>query len=61
LVWSDEFDDSTLNTKKWAFDLGAGGWGNNELQTYTSNPANVSVRGAPSKAIEARGNIRRPG
>jgi beta-glucanase (GH16 family) len=40
LVWHDEFNDSTVNTTRWNFELGGGGWGNNELETYTSNPEN---------------------
>ncbi len=44
LIWSDEFDtDGTPDAANWTYDLGAGGWGNNELQTYTSNSENVSV------------------
>jgi beta-glucanase (GH16 family) len=48
IVWNDEFDGSSIDTTKWSFDLGTGapaltGWGNNELQYYTSNPANVSI------------------
>jgi Glycosyl hydrolases family 16/Calx-beta domain len=34
LVWADEFDDATLNLNSWSYELGAGGWGNNELQHY---------------------------
>lgn len=46
LVWSDEFDvDGAPNTANWGYDLGAGGWGNNELQTYTDNAENVIVEG----------------
>ena len=38
LVWSDEFNYSGLpNTDKWGYDVGGGGWGNNELQYYTEN------------------------
>ncbi len=43
LVWSDEFKVSGLpDSTKWSYDLGDGcprncGWGNNELQYYTSN------------------------
>ncbi len=42
LVWQDEFDGTTLDLNKWAFDLGDGcpslcGWGNNELVYYTQN------------------------
>ncbi|MGB5357001.1 MAG: family 16 glycosylhydrolase [Eudoraea sp.] len=44
LVWSDEFDvDGAPNPSNWTYDLGAGGWGNNEAQTYTDDPANVIV------------------
>ena len=42
LVWSDEFDGTTLNLDNWTYELGDGcpnlcGWGNNELQEYTDN------------------------
>ena len=42
LVWSDEFDGTTLNLNNWSFELGDGcpnlcGWGNNELQSYTDS------------------------
>jgi beta-glucanase (GH16 family) len=40
LVWSDEFEGSTLNTNDWGYDLGGGGWGNNELQIYTNSSQN---------------------
>jgi beta-glucanase (GH16 family) len=48
MVWNDEFTGTSIDTTKWSFDLGTGapsltGWGNNELQYYTSNAANVSV------------------
>jgi len=36
LVWSDEFDGDTVNEENWTFETGASGWGNNELQNYTS-------------------------
>ncbi len=44
LVWSDEFDGSSLNTGNWTPETGAGGWGNNEVQTYTANPENLRVK-----------------
>ena len=45
LVWSDEFDyEGTPDTEKWGYDVGGGGWGNNERQTYTAGE-NVSVSG----------------
>ena len=44
LVWSDEFDGSSLSSN-WTFDIGTGssGWGNNELQYYTDQ--NYTVAG----------------
>jgi beta-glucanase (GH16 family) len=50
LVWSDEFDTPGLpNSSKWGYDLGAGGWGNNELQYYTNRADNASVSGGMLK------------
>lgn len=46
LVWSDEFEeDGALDPSKWTYDLGRGngGWGNNEVQTYTNSLDNVRV------------------
>jgi beta-glucanase (GH16 family) len=44
LVWQDEFNtDGAPDALKWTFDIGGGGWGNNELQTYTDNAQNVTV------------------
>ncbi len=38
LVWSDEFDyEGKPDETKWAYNTGAGGWGNNELQYYTDD------------------------
>lgn len=55
LVWHDEFEGSEIDLSRWDFDLGNGffdyrrhawvpGWGNEELQYYTRDPANVFVR-----------------
>ena len=44
LVWEDEFDvNGTPDAAKWTYDLGAGGWGNEEVQTYTNSAENVIV------------------
>ncbi|MDV7186052.1 glycoside hydrolase family 16 protein [Lutibacter sp. TH_r2] len=44
LVWSDEFDtDGAPDSANWTYDLGDGGWGNGEAQTYTDNAENVIV------------------
>ena len=49
LTWSDEFDGNAVNTGNWGFDIGTGppfpGWGNNELEYYTSRTNNVFVSG----------------
>ena len=44
LVWSDEFDvDGAPDPANWTYDLGAGGWGNGEAQSYTNDSENVIV------------------
>src|SRR5450755_3471771 len=48
LVWSDEFngaDGASPDPSKWAIQTGGGGWGNNELESYTARPQNVQVAG----------------
>lgn len=47
LVWSDEFNGTSLNTSNWTAEIGtgSGGWGNNELQYYTNRPQNLQVTG----------------
>ncbi len=43
IVWSDEFNGSSINTNLWTYDLGGGGWGNSELEYYTSSAQNSYV------------------
>ncbi|SHF86780.1 MULTISPECIES: glycoside hydrolase family 16 protein [Flavobacterium] len=45
ILWSDEFDvDGAPNSSKWGYNTGTGdGWGNNELEYYTSRPENVFI------------------
>lgn len=48
LVWSDEFEGTSLDQSKWAFQNGNGcpelcGWGNGEMEYYTNNPKNIKV------------------
>jgi beta-glucanase (GH16 family) len=48
LTWSDEFnaaDGTAPDPAKWSFDLGGEGWGNKELESYTSRPTNVQQKG----------------
>src|ERR1700682_16016 len=47
LTWSDDFDGpngSAPDSTKWAYDIGGKGWGNNELETYTSRTQNVTLQ-----------------
>ncbi len=43
LVWHDEFNGQTIDRNKWSFDTGGSGWGNDELEYYTSRPANARI------------------
>lgn len=50
LVWSDEFNVAGApDASKWGYDIGAGGWGNNELQYYTNRTDNAVVSGGTLK------------
>jgi hypothetical protein len=40
LAFGEEFDGAQLNTSAWTYELGGGGWGNNELQRYTNTNDN---------------------
>jgi beta-glucanase (GH16 family) len=42
LTWSDEFNGTSINSSVWTYDTGAGGWGNSELEDYTTTNAYVS-------------------
>ncbi len=44
LVWSDEFNGargSAVDASKWVSETGGDGWGNDELEYYTSRPQNL--------------------
>lgn len=57
LVWSDEFDGSGLvDSTKWSYNIGDWGWGNNELQYYTSNRIENARQEDGNLIIEARKN-----
>jgi beta-glucanase (GH16 family) len=61
LVWSDEFDGTSIDESKWSYDLGDGcdispdlcGWGNNELEYYTDRSENSYISEG-KLVIEAR-------
>ncbi|WOH19406.1 family 16 glycosylhydrolase [Paenarthrobacter sp. GOM3] len=57
LVWSDEFNGlagSAPDNSKWLHDTGGSGWGNGELQYYTSSTRNAAMDGHGNMAITAR-------
>jgi beta-glucanase (GH16 family) len=61
LVWSDEFNGpagEAPSAKSWSYATGGSGWGNQELECYTSAPGNVSKDGAGHLVITA---IKQPG
>jgi beta-glucanase (GH16 family) len=48
IVWSDEFNGSSIDTSKWTFEIGDNcpqncNWGNNEWEYYTSRTNNAYV------------------
>ena len=59
LVWQEEFNSTSLNTNYWTYDFGDGcdrtlcGWGNAELENYTTRPENVRIENG-NLVIEAR-------
>jgi len=56
LTWSDEFNGrngSPPDPTKWVFETGGSGWGNDELESYTSRSQNVRHEGG-NLVIEAR-------
>ncbi|WP_088288064.1 family 16 glycosylhydrolase [Kineosporia sp. A_224] len=57
LVWSDEFDGPAgagPDRSRWGFDTGAGGWGNDELETYTDSTRNARITDEGTLEIVAR-------
>jgi len=57
VVWSDEFNGSTgaaPDSSKWTYDVGGNGWGNSELEYYTSGNANASMDGTGNLVITAK-------
>ena len=56
LVWSDEFNGaagSAPDSAKWNYDLGGGGWGNGEAETYTNSTQNAFQDGNGNLVIRA--------
>ena len=56
LVWSDEFNGpagTPPDPNNWDYDLGAGGWGNGELENYTNSTNNAFQDGNGNLVIRA--------
>src|ERR1035437_5069388 len=55
LVWSDEFNYKGLpDTSKWTYNVGGNGWGNHELEYYTSKKLENAREEDSVLVIEAR-------
>lgn len=55
LVWSDEFNYTGLpDSTKWGYNIGAGGWGNEESQYYSKRINNAVVKNGTLKIIAAK-------
>jgi beta-glucanase (GH16 family) len=57
LVWHDEFEGpagAPPSAANWVFETGGGGFGNNELEYYTTRPTNVALDGHGMLSITAR-------
>ena len=64
LVWSDEFSNSTSanaqpNPAVWTYDMGAGGWGNEELEDYCAWGSSLSpcTTSAPNAYVGTDGYL----
>lgn len=54
-VWADEFDYTGLpDPKRWTYDVGGHGWGNNELEFYTKDRLENARAEGGNLIIEAR-------
>ncbi len=54
LKWSDEFKEPAIDESTRHYDLGAGRWGNNELETYTNSTKNSFITDGGYLVLEAR-------
>lgn len=52
LKWSDEFNGTSIDLSNWNYDVGGGGWGNRELETYTTNAANSYIQHTTQNVVD---------
>lgn len=51
LVWSDNFEGTTIDQRKWTFEVDCRGGGNQEKQCYTDSPENAFVSNGTLKIV----------
>lgn len=51
LVWSDEFAGTSIDRRKWTFEIDCRGGGNQEKQCYTDSPQNAFVSDGTLKIV----------
>jgi len=61
-AWCDEFNgaaNSAISAANWTYDTGAGGYGNNELETYCAPTSNTSPcsTSTPNEYIDGSGHL----
>ena len=62
LVWSDEFNGTSIDETKWNFENGTGypvltDWGNGEVQYYSNRPENIQVSNGSLKINAVQENF----
>lgn len=61
LIWSDEFNDTSICEENWLFETippNNGSWFNNEQQYYTSRPSNATIENGALKIIAKKESYR---
>ena len=53
VVWSDEFNGTEIDKDTWTYDVGGGGYGNNQLEHNTARSENSYIESG-SLVLEAR-------
>lgn len=57
-AWADEFNtDGAPDASKWTYDTGGSGWGNHELEYYTSTTNNANISGGMLSITARKENV----